>query len=216
MKIVCFSDTHGRHNKIKVPDGDILIFAGDTCNDGSQEESLDFRNWLNYLPHKHKIIIAGTHDLQLEKIGFGNGFFNGIATYLQDNSIIIDGIKIYGSPWHAVGSHWAFTIARGKESKQKWDKIPNNTDILITHTPPYSILDMTSRGRPVGCRDLLKAVTERIKPKYHVFGHIHYSHGVSKVKETTYINGSIYCQKRSPILGKPIVLNYEKEKVTNE
>jgi Icc-related predicted phosphoesterase len=210
MRIIAFSDTHGVHNKIEIPDGDILIFAGDMCNDGSYEQLIDFINWLKRLPHKEKVIIAGTHDVLFYKEpDNAKKLFKGIATYLQDSLTIVDGMKIYGSSWHSVSDRWAFNLPRGKESKEKWDMIPDDIDILITHTPPYSILDKTSRDRSVGCRDLYNTISNRLNLKYHIFGHIHYSHGNLINNNTEYVNGSIYCKRRMPTLGKPIILDYQ-------
>jgi len=90
--------------------------------------------------------------------------------------VIIEGVKFYGSPWQPRFFDWAFNLDRGEEIKKKWDLIPMDTDVLITHGPPYGILDLTHEGEKVGCEELMKAVL-RVQPKIHIFGHIHEAYG---------------------------------------
>ena len=94
------------------------------------------------------------------------------AHYLCDESLTLDGVKFYGSPWQPRFFDWAFNKDRGAPLKAIWDKIPLDTDVLITHGPPHGILDLTFDKIKAGCEELLLAV-QRIKPKVHVFGHIH-------------------------------------------
>ena len=95
------------------------------------------------------------------------------CTYLQDSSTEIYGLKIYGTPWQPKFCGWAFNLERGQELCEKWDKIPEDTDVLITHTPPVGYGDLCSTGIRAGCVDLLMSVQQRVKPKYHIYGHIH-------------------------------------------
>jgi Icc-related predicted phosphoesterase len=90
-----------------------------------------------------------------------------------------NGIKIWGSPVQPCYKNWAFNRNRGSEIKKHWDKIPSHIDILITHGPSYSKLDRTIDGLNVGCKDLLDRVN-CLRPKYHIFGHIHESYGCEK------------------------------------
>lgn len=110
--------------------------------------------------------------------------------YLEDSSVCIEGINFYGSPVTPFFYDWAFNCERGEKIKQYWDKIPENTDVLITHGPPFGILDKTTTGEIVGCEELAKAVN-RIQPKVHIFGHIHEEYGMIAKGETTYINASL-------------------------
>src|SRR4030042_365158 len=114
MKLVIFSDTHGSHEDLTVPDGDILIFAGDMCGCSNKKEVRFFKDWLIKLPHKYKIIIAGNHDWPLYNYkGFGHKIFNNDGLYyLQDSWVIIKGIFIYGSPWQPEFCNWAFNLPR--------------------------------------------------------------------------------------------------------
>lgn len=198
MRIVCLSDTHGMHAQLKVPDGDILLHAGDFTNIGSMVEFIDFNNWLRSLPHKHKVFIAGNHDFLFERnkaedIEARVGGFGGI--YLQDAEVTVNGIRIYGSPWTPQFYSWAFMLDRYGEIKEKWDKIPAGLDILMTHGPPLSILDKNNASMECGCYDLGQRVLE-VKPTLHVFGHIHESYGTKKLNGTTYINASLHRWQR--------------------
>ncbi len=188
MKLVAFADTHGFHEGLVVPDGDILVFAGDMCMRGEMTEVSDFAVWFNALPHKHKIIIAGNHDWAFyDHGGAARGHFD--ATYLEDDSIMIDRLCIYGSPWTPEFCGWAFMLARGDEIKAKWDAMLDCVDILISHGPPLGMLDKV-RGEHVGCWDL-KGAVERVKPKLHIFGHLHSNYGVDDNKDTVFANVSM-------------------------
>lgn len=177
MKIIAVADTHNQHDKISIPFGDIFIHAGDFTMGGTIKEIIDFNTWLGTLPHKWKIVIAGNHDLLFEKAPSlaKQLLFNAI--YLQDQLTEVNGLSIYGSPWQPRFFDWAFNLDRGDQIRRKWSMIPENIDILITHGPPYGILDQTTTGKMVGCDDLLARI-EVVKPKCHIFGHIHYSYGV--------------------------------------
>lgn len=112
------------------------------------------------------------------------------CTYLQDEGIELYGIKIYGSPWQPEFCKWAFNLPRGEECLQKWDHIPSDTDLLITHTPPLGHGDLCCSGVRAGCVELLSTVQKRVKPKYHVFGHVHEGYGITSDGKIIYINAS--------------------------
>jgi len=209
MKLILISDTHNRQHDIDIPNGDILIHAGDVSNRGLKWEVKEFLNWFSNQPHKYKIFIAGNHDFFFEK-EHEDEIKNIIpknVIYLNDSGIEIESIKIWGSPVQPEFYNWAFNRKRGKEIKKHWDLIPLGTDILITHGPPLNILDKTVRGDIVGCEDLLNAVN-KIKPKIHVFGHIHEDYGILKKNDTTFINASIL-NERYRNTNDPIIYNYE-------
>lgn len=199
MIIVALADTHGMHEYVKVPDGDILVFAGDMCGMGNLEEVKMFSYQLDSLPHKHKIVIAGNHDRPFAYTPrVARQALENSCIYLEDEACEINGVSFYGSPYTPEFLNWYFMLPRGDAIKTKWDMIPDNTDVLITHGPPLNILDATTRGEHVGCYDLARAV-ERIKLKIHVFGHIHCQHGKTKIGNTTYINCSICDEVYDPI-----------------
>ena len=139
VRIVCISDTHTLHRQVTVPDGDVLIHAGDICNHGTRGEVKQFVSWLGELPHRHKIFIAGNHDWPFDKHGRHAHHWIKHGTYLQDTAIMIEGLKFYGSPWQPEFCNWAFNLPRGKRLEFVWSSIPDDTDVLITHTPPLFV-----------------------------------------------------------------------------
>lgn len=208
MKLVIISDTHMQENKVKVPECDILIHAGDydirTLNHLEQ-----LNDWFYNQPAKHKICIAGNHDFYIQRIGkekVKQIFTNAI--YLEDEVITIEGIKFYGSPWTPIFNDWAF-MAGVEKLKERASNIPENIDIVITHGPPLDILDYTLDGLNVGEYYLRKRIKD-IKPKYHIFGHIHEARGVYQDQYTTYMNVSLV-DECYDLIYKPMVINYEKD-----
>lgn len=203
MKLVCISDTHNKHKMMpEIPDGDVLIFAGDMSMIGQKNDIKVFNDFLGTLPHTHKIVIAGNHDwLFYNKKNARDLLTN--CTYLQDESTTIDNVKFYGSPWQPEFCNWAFNVERGAKIKKKWDLIPMDTDVLITHGPPLNILDEVYSGELVGCEQLLDKVCA-VRPKVHVFGHIHCTHGVKIFNETIFINASTCNEVYQPV-NEPIV-----------
>ncbi|MCI5221585.1 MAG: metallophosphoesterase [Candidatus Electrothrix sp. AR4] len=213
MKIALFSDTHTSHGKINIPDADILIFAGDMTHCRTDRDVGKFNNFLGSLPHKHKIVVAGNHDHRLACCDLEKAkSLLSEAIYLQDEFVVIDGITIYGAPWQPLFNDVAcdaFALPRGKILKKKWDIIPPEVDILVTHTPPSGILDQNG---PVshGCTDLAAAVTT-IKPKYHIFGHIHNHHGIIQCGATRYINCNV--QGKDGVLRSALLLDYNSGEI---
>lgn len=193
MKIVHISDTHNLHGAITVPDGDILCHTGDLTGRGTWAEVENSLNWLESLPHKWKIFIAGNHDWWFEKNNWN--FYKSkwpSLIYLNDSGIQIDGINIWGSPVQPWFYNWAFNRHRGQEIQYHWNKIPENTDLLLVHGPPFGILDRTSKGENVGCQDLLDTINLKLKSlKGCMFGHIHEDYGQQTINDITYLNSSI-------------------------
>lgn len=139
MKIVAFSDTHGHHRSVSIPECDLVIFAGDLMTSGYKHfEVKDFGQWFSDLPAKHKILIAGNHDRLFETDkNYCLSKFSSEVTYLEDFYTVIDGLKIWGSPYTPFFYNWAFNRHRGEAIKHHWDLIPHDTDVLVTHGPPY-------------------------------------------------------------------------------
>jgi len=207
VKIVCLSDTHTFHDDIDVPDGDILIHAGDFTIAGEVREIAAFNHWLGTLPHKHKIVIAGNHDWLFQRSPTLARSLMTNATYLEDSLVEVEGLKIYGSPWQPWFMDWAFNLQRGDEIRRKWDLIPDDIDILITHGPPYFFLDETPGGQRVGCEELAEYVV-RLKPKLHIFGHIHHSYGTFTKGSIRFINASTCDEAYRPV-NRPAVVSIE-------
>lgn len=208
MKIVAISDTHNQLSKIKypIPDGDILIFTGDISGNSLEELNVKhFNEFLLRLPHKHKVCIAGNHDFIFQKKD-GHELLKGKGIhYLEDESVIIDGIKFYGTPYQPYFYNWAFNIKAEEDLAAKWSLIPDDTDILLTHNAPYGILDLAEyRNEHTGCRKLLERLKQLPNLKAHCFGHIHESYGLEKIEETIFVNSCICNLEYKPV-NKPIV-----------
>lgn len=208
MKVVVIADTHGFQQRLTIPAGDVLVVAGDICPFGTLVEIKEFGNWLREQPCKHKIVVAGNHDapFEHEQELAQDALIGGVPgiIYLQDSSVKIDDVKFYGSPWTPTFMDWHFMADRGAPIRGKWEMIPEDTDVLITHGPPSTILDKV-RGVPLGCHDLLEMVL-RIRPKYHLFGHIHQTYGTTRRNGITFINASV-CDGRYRPVNEPIVFD---------
>ena len=175
-----------------MPAGDVLIHAGDISRMGKEGQVVDFIQWFAQQPFEHKIFIAGNHDFYFERMPDDDikKIIPPEVIYLNDSSVTINGIKIWGSPITPWFFDWAFKRYRGADIRRHWDLIEPDTDILVTHGPVYNILDKTVSGDHVGCEDLLNTV-KTIKPKVHICGHIHEAYGRVAVDGTTFINGSV-------------------------
>ena len=213
MKIVCLSDTHNCNQEITVPDGDILIHAGDATIRGTQTEVEDFLAWFSSLPHQHKVFVAGNHDWLFETDNRVARLLtaNYKIKYLEDSFTDIEGLKIYGSPWQPRFFDWAFNLNRGGELAEKWKLIPADIDILITHGPPNGILDEVPRKywiENTGCEELRKRVEEISvlgRLKLHVFGHIHCGYGQTEKFGVKFVNAS-NCDESYEPSQPPIVI----------
>ena len=210
MRIVLISDTHGFEPE--VPEGDILIHAGDLTMSGIHQQVAAAGAWLQMLPHKYKVVIAGNHDwlfqrdlkTALDRLG---DLDKGII-YLENAYEIVNGLKIYGSPVQPTFFNWAFNIDRGEPIRNYWNMIPNDVDILITHGPPMGILDQANERlntEHCGCEELLLAI-KRVKPRVHVFGHIHGGYGNVQLGETAYYNASVV-NEAYEVTNKPWVID---------
>ena len=196
-RVVFISDTHLRH-KFEVPEGDILVHAGDLTGHGDihNNEVARAMKWFGSLPHQHKIFCAGNHDFLFHRNpDVALPLVPENVTYLQDSEVTVMGIRIYGSPWSPWFFDWAFNRERGEDIAEVWSLIPEGIDVLITHGPPMGILDKTPPhngrlGQHVGCEELLARI-QVVKPRVHVFGHIHGGHGRVERDGTTFINASI-------------------------
>lgn len=204
MRLVVISDTHAFHDRLSVPDGDVVVHAGDVSMRGKRTEIEPFATWFRSLPHAHKLLIAGNHDFLFEREApAARALLEGIV-YLEDSGVVLAGRSFYGSPWQPRFFDWAFNLDRGPALASKWACIPPGTEILITHGPPHGILDEV-RGKHVGDEDLLRRVTE-IGPRVHAFGHIHEGYGRFERGNTTFVNASI-CTARYEPLNAPIVVD---------
>jgi Icc-related predicted phosphoesterase len=199
MRIVAMADTHLFHEGLEVPDGDILVHAGDMLQYGSLGELARAADFLRALPHPIKVVVAGNHDVCLEKQpAAARALLDGFV-YLEDEARTIEGLVFYGSPWQPKFRIWAFGATRGAELAAKWAKIPDRVDVLVTHGPPHGFGDripwrpagfggaLGDELRHVGCADLLARV-RAVAPRHHLFGHIHPDRGSWSSGATTFTN----------------------------
>ncbi len=205
MATLCLvADTHRRHRELEIPECDILIHCGDFCSFGNEDEKAldDADSWFAEVPAKHVICIGGNHDplLQSREFRFAH------ATFLEDKLVEIEGLSIYGSPWCPDLSDFAY-YAPEDQLIERWKRIPEGIDILVTHTPPFGFLDLPTSGTVhLGCPHLL-AELSRIQPRLHVFGHVHASHGIHH-------NGAIQLVNAAVVGGHDLEMRHAPTMVT--
>ena len=209
MKLVCISDTHGDHAEVSVPDGDVLIHAGDVTGHGSEADFMDFLNWFDSQPHLHKLFIAGNHDHFLETSAeqAAEHIKKTDVIWLNDTGVVLNGTKFWGSPITLRFHDWAFMRNSGSEIAEHWALIPKDTDVLITHGPPHKILDHVKRldgsEEQTGCPQLLEVILAT-QPKVHIFGHIHEEYGTYERDGIEFLNVSTM-NKSYRIANKPVI-----------
>ena len=231
MRFICISDTHSLHREMsyKVTDfldpnqDNILIHSGDLTNVGKEHDVKEFIYWIQNLQgFSDKIFIAGNHEMSFEsKPNWLYQYINEEnlsqcdCVYLEDSSFTIESpefshpIKFYGSPWQPRFFDWAFNVDRDKIHVY-WEKIPEDVDVLISHSPPFGILDkVIGRNDFLGCESLLNHVN-RIKPLIHCYGHIHSGYGIIKKNDTLFVNASICTENYIPS-HKPIIIDVIEE-----
>ena len=181
MKILHLSDTHGCHHRLQnLPEADVVVHSGDFCMVGSEQEAIDFVNWFCDLPYRHKILISGNHDVCL--YGADIDGLDDNVHYLCNSGIEIDGLKFYGVPMF-MGD------CISDRQSRNYAKIPSDTDILITHSPAYGILDLDDNIN-YGSEEILDRLTA-LNLKAHLFGHIYAQHGMKSLNGTIFSNGAI-------------------------
>ena len=188
-RLIALADTHGYHGNFRVPEGDILIHAGDLTQYGQRDQVDGALAWLKSLPHRHKVLVAGNHDFLFEhepQLAAALAREAGLV-YLLDEEVTLMGLRIWGSPWQPRFLDWAFNLDRGAPLAAKWSLIPEGLDVLVTHGPPSGYGDRCDDGQRVGCADLLEHLA-RAKPHVHLCGHIHEDPGEWRVGDTRVIN----------------------------
>lgn len=181
MEILHISDTHGCHHQLgKLPEADVVVHSGDFCMVGSEQEALDFLNWFCDLKYRHKIFICGNHDDCLYGADI-DGLDNNVH-YLCNSGIEIEGVKFYGVPMF-MGD-----CVTERQSRH-YANIPADTDVLITHSPPYGILDFDDNIH-YGSEEILARLPE-LHLKAHLFGHIHAQHGIMQQQGIIFSNAAI-------------------------
>lgn len=212
MKIIAISDTHEQHEKIVLPEGDMLIHAGDWTYNGKAYAIDNFLAWFSSQKFNYKCVIAGNHELTLDPNHYNRSNMLSLIKkytdadpnlhYLEDSGVNIEGINIYGSPASPWFHSWAWNYHRGDAIAEVWRKIPLNTNVLITHGPIMNVLDGAPRGfgevEHVGCQDLADRVKELKDLKIHICGHIHQGYGIKQIGNVKFVNASSCTEKYTP------------------
>jgi Icc-related predicted phosphoesterase len=219
LKLVAISDTHNLHSTLTLPDGDILIHAGDATNDGTEEEEINFLDWFNKQRHKYKICIGGNHDRFLEQLDNWPLFFKNYPEiiYLNNDIIGIGTLLIYGSPSRPRTIEQYIAQKKNRKSAFKvldrfecfvWPAIPSNIDILITHIPPKGFHSIRQNEEDLGSEMLRSEIINRIKPKLHVFGHNHAAYGYTiNDNGTIFANAALANDKRDKLPKPPLIFD---------
>jgi len=245
MRITHISDTHNKHNQLngKLPGGLLLIHSGDITSLGRKYEVEAFIKWFDKQDYAHKVFIAGNHDMSFDreillrdKLAHFEGKTNWVDEcaegkpkwleeilgnlpngmyYLENSSIKLEGINIWGSPVSpSFGYGWGFNKDRGHDINEVWSTIPTDTDIVITHSPIYGYNDRAQNtNQNVGCADLYHRLHE-VKPHLHFAGHIHEGHGWGTIPykdewgDIYTFNGST-CNLRYEAINNPITFDYD-------
>ena len=191
MKIAFLSDTHMAHRRIAVPAVDLLVHAGDITRRGTREELDDFLEWLAVQPATTKLFVAGNHDRICES---QPSYVRARAAelglvYLEDETVEIGGLVVHGSPATPAFRSMAFNRERGADIRRAWERVPREVDLLVTHGRPKGLGDRTFFGVHVGCEELRARLVE-VRPRLHVFGHIHEAFGEHRAEghETRFLN----------------------------
>ena len=209
LRLVGISDTHSYHRKVNVPDGDVLIHGGDISWRGEMTIIEDFAAWMKEQPHKHKVAIFGNHETLAypEKKGQAISFLKEAGVhYLEDSFVEIEGVKFYGSPYTPTFGSWAFMLPRHL-LKEKWKLIDPDVVVLITHGPPFGILDWVPRGTHAGCEELLARIRELPKLKAMISGHLHSNGGQVIEKDGVIFGNAAICNESYDPIQSPIVIN---------
>ena len=218
MKLAIISDTHGMHEQVELPDADVLIHCGDFTARDTRQELEQFARWHGSHSHEHKLILCGNHDSSdISYESYKEIFSEYGVTYMQDETVEIDGTRIYAMPWTPTFYNWYWMKDRGPKMREMTDKIPLDTNVLITHGPQFGVMDETEEGLNVGCEQLRRRMIMLSELQVHCFGHIHEAYGrelvvnefnlmESHVDHGGYesINASIVNRQYKPV-NKPVV-----------
>lgn len=225
LSVACTSDIHGKWEGLDYPKADVLIMAGDILRNYHNNRFWDSRGQLIELEklndfygklkksgvYREIILVAGNHDFAFQECATEARSYITNAHYLQDSGVDLldDGktVKFYGSPWQPWFWDWAFNFPNHQENafraqshaKRTWAVIPNDVNVLITHSPPWGVMDETVRGEKVGCHFLESRLEELKLLRLHVFGHIHHGYGTKVMNGRTYVNAAVCSEHSKPV-----------------
>lgn len=208
MRAVVISDEHEQQDTITLPEGDILIHCGDETYEGKWSAFTKFVDWMANTSFKTKLFVAGNHSFNFQNSDRQHSINylkdKGI-TYLENSGIVVDNISFFGVPYVPNLPRWALPEYDGC-----YDNIPDDTQVLISHSPIYGVLDNNSRH--FGSTKLKNVIEYRLSNLTHFFcGHIHESYGQTTIKnsndkEVVYVNASI-CNRYYEPLNKPTIID---------
>jgi Icc-related predicted phosphoesterase len=212
VQLTVISDTHGRHEALGSLEGDVLIHCGDFC-DGFTEEPAEVERvdaWFAEQEFELILCVGGNHDFAVVgRIKKNQPVFRN-AVWLQDAAHSHRGVTFFGSPWVPFLQGWAFYMSE-QGLGEKWAMIPDRTDVLITHTPPYGVLDQSRGGaRNLGCPQLLERV-EAVAPRFHLFGHVHASAGIEERGATTFVNAAVVSSALDAVR-EPVMIDLDRRR----
>ena len=213
IKCVLFSDTHGCTTEVingkkvdlQIPDGDVLIHCGDFSAQGSFDDIVYLNSFLSKLSHKKKYVVCGNHDIQSEKDFNASQTLLTNAILLYHHAFWIGDIPCFATSYQPFYKGWAYNIADDKKRKKLFDQIPEETQILISHCPPFGYNDKGFQAPHVGDKALLARIRELKHLRYVISGHLHNSYGIIEENGVTYINCSLL-DDRYALKNKPIVI----------
>jgi Icc-related predicted phosphoesterase len=220
LSICCISDTHSKHNQLdlsKYP-ADVLVHAGDWTGGRDEDfsETEEFFKWLSAQPYSRKLFIAGNHERTVEnneKLFYDLLKHYPTIEYIHHKAVTISGVKFYGSNYSNEFCGWAF-MEEDLELSKIWDKIPDDTDVLITHGPAYAHKDLVQeahdRNPHVGSQALTRRKLDIPSLKLHVNGHIHCDYGKLELSSHTVINAAML-NTNYKLVNDPIVTTITKE-----
>lgn len=222
MRIACISDVHEQWKGLNIPDCDVLISSGDYSYRGKPNIVMAFHKWLGGMPFKHIISCQGNHEVwPYTYWQEAKDIANEVAPrvhFVQEETLVLDGVKFHCSAVTPEFNHWAWNVKRGEPIRRHWDAIPDDTDVLVTHGPPFGILDRSvlrvarHTDESLGCVDLRERIKQLKKLQMHQFGHIHGSSGIEVVDGVTFINASICDEFYKPT--NPVRI-YDLKETTN-
>jgi len=199
MKILHLSDTHGKHRELPpLAAADVVVHSGDFTFGGSEQETLDFFDWFCDLPHPHKVVVAGNHDLCMFDADGIEGLPDNVH-YLRNSGVVVSGVGFYGIPMFMED------CMAGRFPKL-YRQIPDNTDVVITHQPPFGFCDMGDYGQGMSHRgdaQLAQRIME-VAPRLHLFGHEHDARAVEQHGTTLFSNAAVL-DRQYRLVGSPVL-----------
>lgn len=214
IRVACVSDTHNLHEELTLPQADILVVAGDFCGQGTVNEVSNFNQWLDFARHDYEeiLVVPGNHDWAIQR---ERACLPHFVRVLVDQEFVYKNVKFYGTPWCTEFGHWAYQLPP-KQLQEKYDLIPHDTDVLISHMPAYGTLDLVERPggfNHVGSKELADKIKSLPNLKAHIFGHLHLCGGQVGMSQNhpraLAVNAAVV-DEHYQLVNPPMVISIEK------